>query len=78
MSKKTTATEFSKFKAELKKSEKYLFLLIKKAKPIDAREVIARDGKRFELVLDNNLKIKCTKRLVLLFNKEPKVVYLNF
>lgn len=78
MSKNTAAIEFKKFKEQLKTSEKHLFLLIKTAKPIDAREVITRDGKRFELVLNNNLKIKCTKKLALLFNKEPKIIYSNY
>jgi hypothetical protein len=52
----------------LKTKEKHLHQLIAKSKPVGVRFVYSKNGNRFELVFDNNIKIKCSKKL---FNLHP-------
>ncbi|MFV5702218.1 hypothetical protein ACM55F_10130 [Flavobacterium sp. XS2P12] len=72
------ALEFEKYKEKISKSEPLLYVLIEKTYPVDAREVITRDSRRFELVLDNNLKVKCPEKIYLLFATKPNVIHSNY
>lgn len=72
------ALEFEKWKEKISKSEPHLYVLIEKTYPVDTREVITRDSKRFELVLDNNLKVKCPEKIYLLFTTKPNIIHSNY
>jgi len=49
------------FYCELKKEEPYVFELTKGIEAVGCREVILRDGNRFELLLENGVKIKISE-----------------
>lgn len=70
--------EFKMLLKHTKTNDKYLHEIIEKSYPCDTRKVITHDRHRYELVLDDNVKIKVSKKIHDLFTKEPKVVYLNY
>lgn len=72
------AYEFAKFLSKIETNEKHLHRLIATAYPVDARQVITKEGKRFELVLDNNLKIKCTEKMYFIFSTTSNVIHSNY
>lgn len=62
----------------LKENEKYLWELIYRHKPVGCREVVTKNGKRYELVFSNNLKIKCDFNLYKFCNNKLEKAYLNY
>jgi hypothetical protein len=69
---------YAKWLEKLRKTEKHLWLLIKDHYPVGTRNVITKDNERFELVLDNNLKIKCPEKIYLAFTVEPNIIHSNY
>lgn len=69
---------YLKWIRKLRKTEKHLYQLIKEAYPVATRKVIALDSERFELVLDNNLKVKCPEKIYLMFTTKPNIIHSNF
>lgn len=69
---------YSKWIEKLKTTEKHLYQLIAKAYPIETRKVITQDNERFELVLDNNLKIKCPEKIYLAFTVKTNIIHSNY
>lgn len=60
-------------------SEKHLHKLIKDAYPVATKHVVTKDGERYELVLDNKMKIKCPESIYHLFTEKPnKITHSNF
>lgn len=59
-------------------SEKHLYQLIKDAYPVSTQHVISHNTERFELVLDNKMKVKCPEKIYLLFTTKPNVIHSNF
>lgn len=63
----------------LQKHEKYVFELIQKAKCLGARVVKSRtSGERFELVYDNNHKIRCEQNLFKVCPNKLEPANLNY
>jgi hypothetical protein len=71
--------EYLYFIALLEKNEKYVWELIKDAKPVATREVIVHDGsKRYELLYDNGKRIKIPTELYLYFDEKESTKYSNY
>ena len=69
---------YAKWLEKLRKTEKNLWLLIKDHCPVGTRKVITKDNERFELVLDNNLKIKCPEKIYLAFTVKTNIIHSNY
>lgn len=69
---------YAKWLEKLRKTEKHLWLLIKEHYPVETRKVITKDNERFELVLDNNLKIKCPEKIYLAFTVKTNIIHSNY
>lgn len=69
---------YAQWLEKLRKTEKHLWLLIKDHYPVGTRNVITKDNERFELVLDNNLKIKCPEKIYLAFTVKTNIIYSNY
>jgi len=66
------------FYKQLQKEEYYVFERIGNSIVVGCREVISRDGNRFELCLDNGLKIKIDELLYRFSIVKLTVAYLNY
>lgn len=69
---------YAKWLEKLRATEKNLWLLIKDHYPVETRKVITKDNERFELVLDNNLKIKCPEKIYLAFTVKTNIIHSNY
>lgn len=69
---------YAKWLEKLRTTEKNLWLLIKDHYPVETRKVITKDNERFELVLDNNLKIKCPEKIYLAFTVNTNIIHSNY
>lgn len=69
---------YAQWLEKLRKTEKHLWLLIKDHYPVGTRNVITKDNERFELVLDNNLKIKCPEKIYLAFTVKTNIIHSNY
>lgn len=69
---------FKEFLKSIKTKEKYLYQLIASSQPIAVCFVYSKNGNRYELVFDNNIKIKCSKKLFNLHPTKHEPVHLNY
>ena len=67
------------FLDEIKEKEKHLFRLIKDVAPVGVRRVFSRHGQnRFELCLENKLKVKIPAKVYYKFPVKEPDIYLNY
>lgn len=58
---------------------KHIYLTVKDHYPVSARKVINHESKpRFELVLNNGIKIVCPEKIYKAFATSEEIVYSNF
>ena len=57
--------QFRVWTQKIESSEKYLYNLIKDAKPVTRRVVTTTTGNRFEIILDNKIKLKVPEKTYL-------------
>lgn len=69
---------YAKWLEKLRKTEIHLWVLVKDHYPVETRKVITHDNERFELVLDNNLKIKCPEKIYLAFTEKTNIIHSNY
>ncbi|MBB1194833.1 hypothetical protein DNC80_14275 [Flavobacterium sp. SOK18b] len=63
---------------KLKTTDKHAYELIKDHYPIDTRKVINEQAIRYELVLDNQIKIKSPEKIYIAFKTKENIVYSNY
>ncbi len=62
---------------DMKIQQPHLYTLIHHAYPIGSRKVLSHNLQRYELLLNNSLKVKCTETLHNAFEKFP-TTYSNY